>query len=144
MRHHLKTFAYLVPTPDHQASLKQLHSTREEVDRHVNQFKEPKLSFASDPTAMDDPCPSLDYSRNESFLRHKQRLEVSLERAETVAIYGDSELRSLRKAVVDIIQANLEHLDGLPEKQWCLLKTEKFQETGAEVILDAGVDESKF
>lgn len=96
---------------------------------------------------MDDPCPSLDYSRNESFFRHKQRLELALETAETIAIYGDFGLRSLRKTVIDIIQAHLEFLDGLPEKQWLLLKTEKFQKSsfqGAEVIVDAGVDESKF
>jgi hypothetical protein len=85
---------------------------------------------------MDDPCPSLDYSRNESFFRHKQRLELALETAETIAIYGDFELRSLRKTVIDIIQAHLEFLDGLPEKQWLLLKTDKFQKSsfqGAEV-----------
>jgi hypothetical protein len=105
------------------------------------------LSFANEPTAIDDPCPSLNYSQNESFLSHKQCLELALETAETVAIYGDLELRSIRKAVIDIIQAHLEFLDGLPEKQWLLLKTEKFPKTSfqdAEVIGHANVDESKF
>jgi hypothetical protein len=114
----------------------------EEVERRIDKFAQPTLSFANGPTAIDDPSPT-DYSQNESFFHHKQHLELVLEAVETIAIYGDIELRRIRKAVVDVIQAHLEILDGLPAKQWLLLKERKFPKTSLQGA-NADIKESKF
>jgi hypothetical protein len=126
----------LTPTrPERQASLSHLLQIRRQVEQQIHRFEEPTLCFATKPTSFDDPYANLNYSRNLSFFNHKQHMDQNLERAKSIEIYGDPELRTNQKAVVDVIQAHLEILDGLPEKQWQKLKIEShLDSSGLEMI----------
>jgi hypothetical protein len=92
---------------------------RQQIDGHINKrFESTTIHFGTQPKALEDPVPTLPYGPNEAFLQAKNEGERLLLAATAIESHGCPDIRTARKAAVDVIQNYLVALDMIPAEQW--------------------------